>query len=313
MPKHIIPTQAAMNSKHLLSYICVFIFFSTQAQTSKLDSTEFDLAIEYLERKLNYTYHSDDQGLWWINKFSCDRETGELTIQNTSTKSLGKVFGKTYKTNTVMLRDLNPLNMNITEREETAGRFARGHQINLYTVKSKPLVSKSENNVRLTPRSFVYISIPDFMDEQHSVSDSVFALLKKLVYDASRLENMESDDANFDHIFDALLGDHQYELNGEKVSRFGEQYNEYIISFEDYQNRQKLQNVLFGFDPANARYYEMIVKADGNQSITYYSTAPGQALKLVSEDGSSEIFFENRAKVSYQYPETTFELTQLVN
>ncbi|MEP4532399.1 MAG: hypothetical protein ABJ004_04885 [Cyclobacteriaceae bacterium] len=302
-----------MNSKYLLSYICIFFFFATQAQTSELDSTEFSQAIEYLERKLNYTYHSDDQGLWWINKFSCDRETGEITIQNTSTKSLGKVFGKTYKTNTVLLRDLNPLNMTLTEREETAGRFARGHQINLYTVKSKPLVSKSENNVRLTPRSFIYISIPEFMDEQHSVSDSVFTLLQKLVYDASGLENKENVDTNFDLIFDALLGDHQYELNGEKVSRFGEQYNEYIISFGDYQNRQKLQNVLFGFDPTNARYYEMIVKADGAQSITYYSVAPSKELKLVSEDGNAVILFESRAKVICTYPETSFELTQLEN
>ncbi|MEP0367892.1 MAG: hypothetical protein ABJN36_18750 [Cyclobacteriaceae bacterium] len=302
-----------MNSKYLLSYICIFFFLATQAQTSVLDSKEFSQAIEYLERKLNYTYHSDDQGLWWINKFSCDRETGEITIQNTSTKSLGKVFGKTYKTNTVLLRDLNPLNMTLNEREETAGRFARGHQINLYTVKSKPLVSKSENNMRLTPRSFIYISIPEFMDEQHNVSDSVFTLLQKLVYDASGLENKENVDSNFDQIFDALLGDHQYELNGEKVSRFGEQYNEYIISFGDYQNRKKLQNVLFGFDPTNARYYEMIVKADGAQSITYYSVAPSKELKLVSEDGNAVILFENRAKVICTYPETSFELTQLEN
>ncbi|MEO9475431.1 MAG: hypothetical protein ABJG41_07840 [Cyclobacteriaceae bacterium] len=296
-----------------LSTLLFFVSLGLKAQGEPLDSTEFSQAIDYLERKLNYTYHSDDQGLWWINKFSCDRETGKITIQNTSTKSLGKVFGKTYKTNTVLLRDLNPLNMTLTEREETAGRFARGHQINLYTIKSKPLVSKSENNVRLTPRSFIYISIPDFMDEQHSVSDSVFTLFQKLIYDATRLENQPNDEDNFDKIFDALLGDHQYELNGEKVSRFGEQYNEYVISFGDYQNRQKLQNVLFGFDPTNASYYEMIVKGDGTQSITYYSIVPGKELKLISDDGSAEIFFENRAKVFYQYQDSTFELTQIVN
>lgn len=300
-----------MVKKVAFFYIILFFSSSLFSQSSKADSLKFNASIDYLERKLNYTYFSDDQKLWWINKFKYNTETGEIKIQHISTKNPGKVLGKSYNTTTVSLSDLNPYNITINKNNEGKGRFVKGNEISLHTVKNKKHIRKEVNGTRLSPRSFIYISIPGFVDEETNVSDSVFMTLQYLIGKASELSRQTDDIANFELIFQTLQGDHQYTNAEGQVQRFGKKLNDYLIAFEDYQNREKLRDVFIGYDTQANRYYEIIVGSDGTQTIKYFMLNESEELILSTPENDVKIWFANRSKIHYESGGETYELTHL--
>ncbi|MFY0600923.1 MAG: hypothetical protein JXR03_14710 [Cyclobacteriaceae bacterium] len=299
--------------KIVFSFATFLSISAAFCQIPQIDSVQFEEHIAYLERKLNFTYYSEDQQLWWINKFNYSEEREQIQIRHISTKSLGKVVGKKYNINSVKLSDLNPFNLTISKSKEAQGRFVKGYELSLHTVKGRRLIRKEQNSQRLTPRSFIYISLPEFLnDNEVGASDSVFIAFQNVINHASTIYNQKDDEANFKIIFETLLGNHHYDDENGEVKRYGEKFNDYMISFEDYQERQKLKNVLFGYDPINNRYYELTIMSDGSQSILYFTIEEGKELALISEDKAVRIWFANKSKIHHQNADFEFELTHLL-
>ncbi|MFT6866403.1 MAG: hypothetical protein ACJA08_001234 [Cyclobacteriaceae bacterium] len=283
--------------------------FWAGAQIKPIDSIQFIKHINYLERKLNYDYYSDDQKLWWINKFSYDEDENRITVKNISTGSLGKVTGKNYILNSVCLSDLNPFNIEYSKTSKTQGRFVKGQKISLHTVSGKSLVKKEINSRSSSRTSFIYLALPDFLNNDSHVSDSVYKAFKEIINYATTIYNQGDNLENFETIFDSMLGNHQYTDQNGLVNRYGEKHNDYLISFEDYQDREKLRDVFFGYDPVKTKYYEMIIGVDGQQLTRYYTLSDDEKLLLLSEENDIKIWFANKSKIIYQLEDQMLELT----
>lgn len=279
------------------------------AQEQLTDSTQFDKDISFLKRKLNFTYYSEDQKLWWVNKFNYKPDIGQIQIKHISAKNHGKINGKTYNVNSVLLSDLNPFNITSTQNKKSSGRFAKGSKISLHTVKNQNLVQKEVNGQRLTPRSFIYLSLPSFLDDSLNVSGAIITAFQNVIEKASSLYNQNDSLANFKIIFETLMSNHQYSDSAGVIIRFSKKLTDYVIVFEDYQDRKKLRDVLFGYNPIKNTYYEILIEANGDQTIQYFTVEDSTKLALISKDKQTRIWFANRSKVHYQTKGKNVELS----
>ncbi len=292
-------------------FILLLFAIKANAQIKLIDSAEFKQSIFFLERKLNYDYFSSDQKMWWINKLNYDSKNNKITIKNISTKSPGKILGKKYIVNSVSLSDLNPYNIQHTKTSETDGRFIKGQLISLHTVKGKSLVQKEINGRLAGKTSFIYLSFPEFMNEGSQVTDSVFAAFQKIIVYSTTIYNQTDSSKNFNTIYDCLLGNHQYQdING-PVKRYGEKINDFAFAFEDYQDRKKIRDVFFGYDPKIQKFYEFSIEINGYQTLNYFTLMGGENLILQSEDENTKIWFANKSKTIYENSDGITEITFL--
>ncbi|MFY0685945.1 MAG: hypothetical protein JXQ90_02210 [Cyclobacteriaceae bacterium] len=280
-----------------LIYVLIFLFGGAQLALSQIrliDSAEHAANKEYLVRKLSFTYYSDDQNLWWINRMSYDKKSGELVYRNNSAEDPRKISGKKYIQRSFLLSDLNPYNIEKLHIGKTVGRIVKGEEIILHTVKNERKITKVLNTLNATPQSFLHISIPEYLDDSVHLADSVIMKFKESVFYETRLSNKGSFEENVQQVMDALKGDFTYENNAGEVRRFLLIDSDRSLSFEDYQDRKKLGEELWVFDD-EGQASRTRTSLSGEETIDQFSFMDGDVLVLTNSDGSEKYVFENRS------------------
>ncbi len=280
--------------------LSVLIFILSNGAFAQMDTAKYFQQIEELEKKLSYTYYNRDQRTWYINRFSYDGEMQMIRFKSTSSKKPMLVIGKKYTERHFKLEDLNPYKITKEPVNENQGLIVRGQLIRLETVKHEKLIGKTINGEPATAQSYIHFSIPQYLEDSiPGYSEGILASLQEIVQFATNIRNFYDPEKNENMIFDLLLGEH---VSGNK-KRFTERQTEYLLSFEEYEDRRKMRTGFIGHDPIIDRYYEMLIEATGEMTVNYYRvdmTSPNLVLKSIDEGNSRQIVFVNRSLYQYK-------------
>lgn len=284
-----------MKSNILTIVLCLFIFAS-QAQE---ESSEYEDKIERLEMLLSYSYANPEQKTWYINRFDYDKEEQVVRFKSASSKNPLKVLGKRYTERIFRFQDLNPYNITRETIDENRGLIVKGDLIRLETVKHEKLIGKTINGSKGTPQSYIHFSIPQYIsDTSSSFSEEVEGLLRDLIEYSTNLQNSFDVDQNEKSVFETLVGEH---VSG-NTKRFTEQQSEHLLSFEEYVERKKVLEGLFGYDPVKGRYYEVLIGTTGEMNTKYYRIDmedPGLVLNGIGDNAEDKIELVNKSLIKY--------------
>lgn len=273
--------------------------FTTPAQIREIDSAILVSYFEFLDQKLSYSYYNPELKNWWINKFDYKFDERRIIIKNTASKDPRIILGKKYIEKSFRLDDMNPFTIDKVHLDHVEGRMVVGEEIILYTVKHKPLISKKTNGVSGSSQSFLHISIPTHIEDSIHVTDSIIQIFKEIINYATTIHNLKDKEANKRLIFETLSGNFEYKNNLGDVKRFMNNQSESEIIYEDYQDRQKLSSVIFGYDIKNNKYYEKKI-IENKESIQYFTISDFDELVLESEDKQTRIILVNKSRYFYE-------------
>ena len=278
----------------------VFLTFGLQTLAQNISSD--DPRVGYLERKLTFNYYNADQGMWWINTFTYQEESGTFRFKSVSAKNPAKLMGKKYTERIFSLSDLNPYLIRVTPIEENHGYLVKGDLLRIEAVKHQDLIKKSINMVPATAQSYIHFVLPDYLnDSTISLSDSLRTTFESLIVEATTIYRQEEPLENKALIFKTLIG--EFEVGN--VKRFAEKHSDYVISFEEYQDRSRVKAGFFGYDMEKDIFYELDVYEKGQLMESHFKVDPDrEILTLVGiSHPERRIVFENKSKVVYYFGE----------
>ena len=283
--------------KYFANLLFVVIFLS-DAFAQEGDAA-FRKKIDWLEKKLSFTYYNVDQAMWWINTFTYNEESGICKYRSISSKNPAKLVGKKYTERTFRFGDLNPYLITVAPVNENQGMIVKGKLIRLETIKHEALIGKTINGVAGTSQSYIHFSIPKYLEDSvASLTDSIALVLKTLAMSATDLTRSDNEAKNRQAIFEAMTG----EFSVGEIKRFAESRREGLIFFEEYKNRVKVAEGYFGFDPVRMQYYQVVIGESGQMTYDFYTldnTVSGLVL-ISMANPSNKIRLENRSLFVYE-------------
>ncbi len=256
--------------------------------------------MDFLDRKLDYTYYSSSEKEWYVNTFT-PQDDGTIRFRSVAARNPRQITGKEYRERVFKLSDLNPYHIVIEKVKEDHGMLVRGAVIELETVKHKKSIVKNMNGRRATPQSVLLIAIPSFMeDSSSSISQEIADSFQRLIFEATNLKNQFDRDKNEDAIFETLIGEH---VSGE-IKRFTKRHSQHVLSFEEYVNREKIRDGFIGHDPTKDQYYEILIEENGEMTTHFYNVdLESEELVLKGLGDRESINIELVNKSLFQYNE----------
>jgi hypothetical protein len=270
---------------------------------SQLDSLGYVQGMEYLERKLTYTYYNVDQQMWWVNTFKYNADNGTVRFKSISSDNPAKLLGKKYTERVFRFSDLNPYKVTVQKIEENQGMIVKGSLIRIETVKHEKLVGKTINNRPASAQSYIHFSIPTYLEDSLSeYTETLLTTIQDLISYSTDLHNLEDDSENRSLLFEILEGEHVY-LEGEaQVKRFTELQGPQLLKYEEYKDRHLVATGEFGFDTERDMVYEKFNPENGEQSVFYYQIMDvNQPLTFVDEENNRRIELINKSLFQYQF------------
>ncbi|MFT6135796.1 MAG: hypothetical protein ACJAZM_002297 [Cyclobacteriaceae bacterium] len=283
-----------MRKSIILLFALSFIIIEGMAQSPS------DTKVDYLKRKLTFNYTNPDQGVWWVNTLRFDEESNEFRFKTVSAKNPAKILGRKHTERAFRLEDLNPYLITVEDIDENSGYLVEGKLLRIETVKHKDLVRKFINTSSATPQSYIHFVIPAYLsDSSNAIADSLKTAFKELILEATSIYRSDDDQVNRVNILSALTGD----FSSKDVKRFTSPHSDYVISFEEYQDRKRVKAGFIGHDSENSIYYELDIYESGKLMESHFRIDTTQ--KILTLQGISHpersIVFENKSKIVYHY------------
>ncbi len=252
------------------------------AQSASDDESTVQEAVEWLNTKLNYTYHDGHAQKWWINKFYVN-EQKEVTIKNTLTGNprSASIREKTFHTRTFKLQDINPYQIKISEIEKDQGRIVKGKLIDMRTFGRKRNIHHKINDRAGTDVSFVQISLPTFLiDSIADYAESVQAKLQEAIIASTRVYASENIQENKVKIFETMSGSFMND-EGDEIQTTPKFENVISLSSNDSEN-------YFVYSPADNLFYLTSISNEGVMS-KKYQLATGDRIILQNVENAEDV------------------------
>ena len=213
----------------ILSVFFLGLAISAFSQTAEQDSSSFEAAMKWLERKLTYNYYDPTNQQWWVNVIQA-RDNGAYTIKNIAAKHPNHVTEKVYHQRTFFLWDLNPKKVVVSEIPTDLGRFVKGKLIRMEGFKGEKKISTKKDGRVGSRVSYIHISIPIFLEDSlQEYAPKVAAKLSDALYLNARLFNANDTEDNLNSTFKTFRGNYvsedstsylDFEVIGERLIRF---------------------------------------------------------------------------------------------
>lgn len=177
--------------KNLSTFLIILCVGHTLlAQNKYEDSLRLESTIEWLEDKLTYNYYNESDDEWWINRFTFNESSETVTIKNIASPHLEAVSDKTYLQLNFRLEELNPYTIQVSETESNTGRLVKGKTIRIGAFDKS--IKRVKNGRLSTNQSFIYLSIPSFLeDSAQNYSETIAQKLEEVIRLSTRVYNQD--------------------------------------------------------------------------------------------------------------------------
>ena len=182
--------------KNLITLLVCFCLGSAiHAQSTYEDSTKLESTIQWLEDRLTYNYYNESDDEWWINRFTFNDESETITIKNIASPHLESVSDKTYLQLNFRLEELNPFTIQIQKNNSNAGRLVKGKVIRVGAYDKS--IKRVKNGRLSTNQSFIYISIPAFLEDSlENYSQNIALKLEDAIKLSTKIYNKGTPENN---------------------------------------------------------------------------------------------------------------------
>ncbi len=167
---------------------CIGFTTILNAQATYEDSARFESTIEWLEDKLTYNYYNETDDEWWINRFTFNDHSETVTIKNINSPEIEAVSDKTYLQLNFRLEELNPFTIQVQKNTSNAGRLVKGKVIRVGAYEKS--IRRVKNGRMATNQSFIYISIPEFLEDSlENYSQNIAQKLEEAIKLSTKMYN----------------------------------------------------------------------------------------------------------------------------
>ncbi len=242
----------------IIQYLILLIpGFVSIAQTPADNEINYQAAIKWLDRKLNYNYYDPINSNWWINTFYVN-ENKEITIKNISTNNprSANIQEKVYTIRKFKLQDINPNNIVITDINENQGRIVKGRLMQLHTFSNQKKIAKTIDGRRASNASFVLISFPESMNSITDYHELIKENLIKAIESSTKVYHSEDDIESKTQIFNMLPGNFKSD-EGQSLSNSVHYANLIALAIEEDADNY------FGFQEKTGFYFLLRLSGNG--------------------------------------------------
>jgi len=260
--------------------LSLFASVTLSAQSPKDDEVAFNLAVGWLNSKLDYVYYEKHSDKWWTNTFYIN-ENKEVTIRQIAShrRRTANIKEKAYTIRTFRIQDINPYTIEIKRVNTATGRFAEGELLELRTFDGTDKIHKTIDNRKATSTSFLHLSFPKSLtDSLSNYPQLVRDKLYEAVIAATKVYPIDPN-GNKTVILETLKGTYQ-SSNGaiwKSTQRFDN-----ILKIEASESEK-----YFGYDVNKGKYFLAEISGMG-VSTKYYSEANNTNLILVNDEDLGE-------------------------